>query len=342
VVINAAFNASQTVTLDMPRAGKSIDWTGTTGTPDWAVTTATTIYGSVTRIAAMTQSGTTAVTFEGRGAFALATTGGPTWTNPITIAMIGGTLTLSDAFVSSSTKTHNNGTWNDGGFASTFTQITSNSGLTRAMTRTGNMTLNGTGTVATITSTGLTYTGTGSTITISDATQGTSKTFAGGGIATFGAITFSGKNIIVTGANTFQTMALNNLGDTTGVTLPASTTTTVTAFTTTASAGNVAKLISSSGGTAATLSRAAGQTSVDWVSIKDSAATGGATWYAGANSTNVSGNTGWTFTAPPSGTVPRKGGSSWFSKVFPLFPGWKFSSQGIHVHAQDSRRIVVH
>ena len=331
VVINAAFNATQTVTLNVPRAGKSIDWTGTTGTPDWAVTTATTIYGSLTRIAAMTQSGTTNVTFEGRGSFTMASLAGPTWTNPLIIAMVGGTLTLSDAFVSSSTKTHNNGTWNDGGFASTFTQITSNSGLTRAITRTGNMTLNGTGAVATITSTGLTYTGTGSTITISDATA-TSKTFAGGGITTFGNITFSGANIIVTGANTFQIIALNNLGDTTGVTLPASTTTTVTGFTTTASSGNVAKLISSSAGTAATLSRAAGQTSINWVSIKDSAATGGATWYAGANSTNVSGNTGWTFTAPPSGTVPRKNGGTWFSKIVPIFPGWQ---QEVYSYAQD-------
>jgi hypothetical protein len=123
---------------------------------------------------------------------------------------------------------------------------------------------------------------------------------AGGGITTFGGLILSGKNIIVTGANTFASLALNNLGDTTGVTLPASTTTTVTgAITTTASSGNVAKLISSSAGTAATLSKASGTVSVDWVSVKDSTATGGATFYAGANSTNVSGNTGWIFTAPP-------------------------------------------
>jgi len=43
---------------------------------------------------------------------------------------------------------------------------------------------------------------------------------------------------------------------------------------------------------------------VDYMSIKDSTATGGAAWYAGANSTNVSGNTGWIFSAPASGATP--------------------------------------
>jgi hypothetical protein len=37
------------------------------------------------------------------------------------------------------------------------------------------------------------------------------------------------------------------------------------------------------------------------MSIKDSFATQTNTWYAGANSTSVSGNTNWIFTAPPAG-----------------------------------------
>jgi len=49
-----------------------------------------------------------------------------------------------------------------------------------------------------------------------------------------------------------------------------------------------------------TLSKASGTVSCDYLNITGSAATGGADWYAGANSTNVSNNTGWTFTAPPS------------------------------------------
>lgn len=308
VVISSAFSASQTVTLDMPRAGKSISWVGATGTPAWAMGTSTTIYGSVTKILGMTHSGAASATFEGRGAFTL-TNAGITWTNPIIIAMFGGTLTISGTFLSTSTCTVNNGTFNDGGNSVTFTTFTSTGALTRVVTLTGTLTLTSTGTVFNVTSSGLTFNGAGSTIIISEATQGTSKTFAGGGVTTYGNITFSGKNIIVTGANTFAIMALNNLGDTTGVTLPASTTTTISGLTSTASSGNLAKLISSVSGTAATLSKSSGTVSVDYVSIKDSTVTGGASWYAGANSTNVSGNTGWVFTAVPllflSRCVPR-------------------------------------
>lgn len=58
-------------------------------------------------------------------------------------------------------------------------------------------------------------------------------------------------------------------------------------------------LVSSTGGTSATLTKPSGVVSNDYLSIQDSTATGGAQWYAGANSTNVSGNTGWIFTVPP-------------------------------------------
>jgi hypothetical protein len=47
------------------------------------------------------------------------------------------------------------------------------------------------------------------------------------------------------------------------------------------------------------LSNASGVVSSDYLYIQNSTATGGATWYAGANSTDAGGNTGWIFTAPP-------------------------------------------
>jgi hypothetical protein len=53
-----------------------------------------------------------------------------------------------------------------------------------------------------------------------------------------------------------------------------------------------------------TLSKASGTVSCDYLSITDSVATGGADWYAGTHSTNVSNNTGWIFTAPPGGSIP--------------------------------------
>jgi len=74
---------------------------------------------------------------------------------------------------------------------------------------------------------------------------------------------------------------------------------TVTNFNVSGTAGNLVTLQSTAAGTRFSLSKASGTVSVDYLSIKDSNATGGAAWYAGTHSTNVSNNLGWTFTAPP-------------------------------------------
>jgi hypothetical protein len=63
--------------------------------------------------------------------------------------------------------------------------------------------------------------------------------------------------------------------------------------------GNLVTLFGDNPGTQFTLSKASGTVSTDYLSLQDSNATGGAEWYAGTHSTNVSNNTGWTFTAPP-------------------------------------------
>jgi hypothetical protein len=49
-----------------------------------------------------------------------------------------------------------------------------------------------------------------------------------------------------------------------------------------------------------TISKSSGIIDVDYLAINNSTATGGATWYAGANSLNNGSNTGWIFTAAPS------------------------------------------
>jgi hypothetical protein len=78
---------------------------------------------------------------------------------------------------------------------------------------------------------------------------------------------------------------------------------TVTNFNVSGTAGNLVTLQSRGAGTRFSLSKASGTVSVDYLSIKDSNATGGANWYAGTHSTNVSNNLGWTFTAPPAGNT---------------------------------------
>jgi hypothetical protein len=68
--------------------------------------------------------------------------------------------------------------------------------------------------------------------------------------------------------------------------------------------GRVA-LLSSTPSTAATLSKSSGSVNVNYLTIQDSTAIGGAGWYAGANSVNVSNNTGWQFMAMPGVTASR-------------------------------------
>jgi len=63
--------------------------------------------------------------------------------------------------------------------------------------------------------------------------------------------------------------------------------------------------------TQSTLSKSSGIVSVDYLSIQDSNATGGATWYAGANSVDAGNNTGWIFTAPP-GPAPSAATGNFF------------------------------
>lgn len=144
-------------------------------------------------------------------------------------------------------------------------------------------------------STNMTLSAASSTIIL---TSASAKTFAGGGL-TYGTVANNGAGAMtVSGSNTFADWSASV---TTTFTITSGTTQTFTNFTLTGTPSRTITLDTTSAGSAATLSKASGTVSVDYMSIKDSTATGGADWYAGNNSTNVSGNTGWIFTAPPGG-----------------------------------------
>lgn len=292
---------SQTVTQDMPRMGKSIDFTGVTNTPTFTLSVSSTMYGSLTLVSGMTYTPTSALTLEGRSSFNL-TTGGKTF-GSTSMSMFGGTLTFQDAFTGNSAFFHNNGIFDNsaGNYSFTCLTFSSNSAATRTLTLgSATYTFSGTGNAWNVSTSALTYTANTATIVISNTTA-TGKTFNGAGY-TYGTVTFSGDNITANGANTYGTLNINTAGLTNGVKFAISVTQTVTtAFTTNGSAGNLAKMVSTSAGTAFTLTTPIGQVSVDYMSIKDSTVTQTNTWYAGANSTDVSGNTNWIFTAPPAG-----------------------------------------
>jgi hypothetical protein len=131
-------------------------------------------------------------------------------------------------------------------------------------------------------------------------TSATTKTFAGNG-GNYPALIIAGGGtgaVIFTGANTFAQIP-QVIGGTKTLTFPASTVTTFAGGHDFSNGSNVVTIQSSTAGTPATLSKPNGRIRADFLSVKDITFTG-AGFFAGASSTNTSGNTGVTFTAPTS------------------------------------------
>jgi hypothetical protein len=207
-----------------------------------------------------------------------------------------GSLTFADNFTLGITVRPTQGGLDTNGKTVTCESLFSDGALTRSLTL-------GASTI-TIGATGFfRYSGSGLTLSAGTSTVKflrDASTFAGNGL-TYNNVWFAATSgttgLTVTGANTFNDFKDTGTNAHT-ITLPASATTTVTTFNVNGSNGSLISLVSSSSGTAATLSCASGTINSSYVSIKDSTATGGATFTA-SNATNVSGNTGWTFVTTP-------------------------------------------
>ncbi len=192
VFMDKAFNASQTVTGDMPRLGKNVDWTSATGSPAWNLTTAVTVFGSLTLISTMSFTGAQQFLFGGRASSHTLTSAGRTFPERTTFNG-GGTYTLQDNLSVTSSCTLQSGGLIATTQNVTATTLVSNTSNTRTLTMgSGTWTLSGTGTVVDIaaTSTGLTFSGASSTISITD-TSSSTKTFNMGG-QTYGTVSVSG------------------------------------------------------------------------------------------------------------------------------------------------------
>lgn len=314
-----------TITADMPRLGKSIDWTGASGTPTWVLTsTNVTSYGSVTLISAMnlTTSSANSYTLEGRGAFTI-TTAGKDFGNSNVVSMVGGTLTFGDAFNSTGSPaiqlTH--GTLsNSGNYSITLTKFNSSNSTTRAIVMgdaTWTLTGQDSGVLVwtTATTTGLTFTANNSTILFTSVST-TAKTLSGGGL-TFNNFHATGGGtgaVIIVGSNSFLNIRVT--GGTKSITLPGSTTTTIRGGSGGFSNANSLVTITASSGSA-TVSKPSGTFRGDYLSLTNIISTGGASFYAGplTHSTDGGGNTGWIFTSAPGG---QGGASSTTSTFAPL------------------------
>ena len=268
------------------------------------------IYGNWINGTGTTLTGSGVLTFSGRGSQTI-TSAGKTFTQGFTINTPSGSVALQDNFVSSSNSTNAlilaYGTFNANGYNVTFTgtatqlNYASTSNVRTLAVGSGTWTIpgeNGGAWNAGTAPTNLTITGTG-TVSLIGATA---KTFAGGGLSYSGITLNQGGAgaLTITGSNTFGN--ITNTYSATGATsilFTNGTTSTFTNWNASGTAGNVLT-ISSTVAATHTLSKASGIVSADYLSLTNSIATGGASWYAGANSTNVSGNTGWLFSAGPS------------------------------------------
>lgn len=214
-----------------------------------------------------------------------------------------GSITLGDNLTLNDNLTYNFGTFNANNKNVQALQFLSSVNNTRTLNMgSGTWTITGTGTCWNTSGTGLTLNANTSTIVISD-TSVTDKTFNTAGSLTFYNLSVTtggtGKLIFAQG-NTFNTLTQTG-GSTQTINFTAGTTTTLTGGASAFFRGASGNLITIDCSTAATYTISSASTlSTDYISLKNSIGSGaGASHYAGANSTDATGNTGWIFTAPP-------------------------------------------
>jgi len=290
VTMNALYNVG---TVDMSLR--------TSNTMTFTASVSPTIYGNWINGTGITLSAGALLIFRGRTTQQI-TSAGITFAQSPYIDTRTGTVQLQDALTTGTTLTTtlNSGTLDLQSYTLSTGLFDSNNSNTRTIAfGTGQISCTGTGTVwTTATVTGLTVTGTG-TISL---TSASAKTFAGGSFS-YSSVTLNQGGagaLTITGSNTFSN--ITNTVQPASILFTAGTTSTFTNFNLSGTSGN---LITIGSVTAAshTLSKASGTVSADFLSISRSTATGGAGWYAGANSTDGGNNSGWIFTAPPAPTA---------------------------------------
>lgn len=304
LVITTAFTGSPTITCDCCFSCGPLDVSGSTGAVTFAVgsTAQFNVCGSFKGRSGATFSGnfywnarTTNVTFTFNGA---TISGGQGLSSGN-----GGLINFTDSGTMGSTMTQRSGLINinagvtvtTGTYISSATTASAKSGAQGP----GTIVVNGTGTVFSANAALGDYIRLGR-LHIQNTTA-TAKTFIGNGNA-FNNVTFSGGSGVlnITGNNSFNRIPRLNGTAAGTITFPASGTTTLTGpgDDTTDNGTFVATYKSATGGTATNLVKTVGRLNADYLSLQDVAASN-CPFFAGANSTNVSGNSGWTFSAAP-------------------------------------------
>jgi hypothetical protein len=222
----------------------------------------------------------------------------------ITVTKTGaGVLSLVDNLAVAAAFTTTSGNFDAANQNISATVLTSTGTVARSLTMgSGTWTLTSTGTVwGLATATGMTLNANTSTILFSNTTT-TARTFAGGGL-TYNNLVIGGatgiSTLTFTGSNTFTGTISSAKTVAHTLSFTAGTTTTVADWTVTGTVGNVVTIGSATAASHNLVKTGGGNISINYMSISRSNASPGATWYAGANSTDGGNNTGWLFTIPP-------------------------------------------
>jgi len=285
-----AVGANNVIAITSGSWFQNLDLTGSSAT--FAPPAALTLTGSLKLASTLTYTtGTGTITFAATSTGKTITTAGKSL-YAVTFNGVGGGWTLSDALTATNVFTVTNGTFNSNNFNISASSYT----LTGGAINMGSSTWYVLGTGTSWNRTGTTITANTSTIRFDGITSAT-ITFAGGGATYNNLLLFNSASsgiFAITGANTFNTLTSNRTGGFT-LTLPSSATTTVGTWSMTGpSPAGAITLNSSTPGVQATLSVASGTVNPIYAYIKDSNATGGAT-FVSTNAVDLGNNTGWGF-----------------------------------------------
>jgi hypothetical protein len=285
-----------------PNAYQNLYFSNYTGTIN--VINAILVYGDITLSSGMTFTNTQTTSIGGSSQSLLRTNG--VSINGQIIKIGNGTLRLEDNVTLSSTNrfTHTQGTVNlNGRNLSCNDYLTSNSNIRNLTFGSGQILLQGTGTVwNATTSTNMTITpGTGK-IVLAD-NSNTARTFAGGGIQTYPELEFAGDTgtatTTITGSNRFRRLTNSKLVAYT-IVFP-NATTSVDDWNLNGSEGNLITLSRTGGSGTFTINYSGTSYGIGrYLSISNSAATPANRMYA-IFSTDGGSNTGWVFNAPKFG-----------------------------------------
>ena len=298
VFLNAS-SAAGTYSADVPRLGANIDCTGFTGTLSSIITVE--VYGSLTLASSMTGGTTPFFRMCARSSVTLTTAGKSL--GALYISAPGGTVTLQGdlSVAGTSGVTHTYGTLNAGAYSVNAAYYISNGPSSSILDMgSGTWTLSGNGTAWSVSSG--TVNAQTANIVLSNTTTA-ARSFYGGG-KTYNKLTIGGttgtSTLTIFNNNTFSEIASTKTVAHT-ILFTAGTTQQIGKWSVTGTSGNVVTIGSTSTSAATLNYTGAGKVSVDYMSISYSTATPSSTWYAGNNSVNGGNNSGWTFTAPPTG-----------------------------------------